>query len=59
MGRLLGGEDFKVSPPFNKTSVKGICAAGDCADPMKAATLAAGSGGVVVVGVTAQLHAED
>jgi hypothetical protein len=36
--------------------VKGILAARDCMGPMKAA---AASGGVVVVGVTAQLHAED
>jgi thioredoxin reductase len=49
------GGDFKVTPPFNETNVKGIFAAGDCAGPMKAAA----SGGVVVVGVTAQLHAED
>jgi gliotoxin/aspirochlorine biosynthesis thioredoxin reductase len=49
------GGDFKVTPPLNETNVKGIFAAGDCAGPMKAAA----SGGVVVVGVTAQLHAED
>jgi thioredoxin reductase len=56
---LTEGGDFKVTPPFNETSVKGIFAAGDCAGPIKAAALAAASGGVVVVGVTAQLHAED
>lgn len=56
---LTEGGDFKVTPPFNETSVKGVFAAGDCAGPMKAAALAAASGGVVVVGVTAQLHAED
>jgi uncharacterized FAD-dependent dehydrogenase len=39
--------------------VKGIFAAGDCTGLMKAAALVAASGGVVVVGVTAQLHAED
>jgi thioredoxin reductase len=48
-----------VAPPFNETSVKEIFAAGDCAGPMKAAAQEAVSGGVVVVGVTAQLHTED
>jgi pyruvate/2-oxoglutarate dehydrogenase complex dihydrolipoamide dehydrogenase (E3) component len=47
---LTEGGDFKVASPFNETSVKGIFAAGDCAGPMKAAALAAASGGVVVVG---------
>ena len=46
-------------PPFHETNVKGIFTARDYAGLMKAAALAAASGGIVVEGVTAQLHAKD
>ena len=51
--------DIKTNPPFNETSVQGVFTGGDAASPMKAATLALSSGGLVAAGVAAQLEIED
>ncbi|KAH9204018.1 hypothetical protein DL95DRAFT_320215 [Leptodontidium sp. 2 PMI_412] len=51
--------DIKINPPFNETSVQGVFAGGDSASPMKAATLALSSGGLLAAGLAAQLEAED
>ncbi|KAF2654216.1 FAD/NAD(P)-binding domain-containing protein [Lophiostoma macrostomum CBS 122681] len=48
----------KVSPPFNQTSVKGVFAAGDCANPMQTITQALFSGTAVGGGAPLQLQAE-
>jgi thioredoxin reductase len=49
---------IKVSPPFNQTSVKGVFAAGDCANPMHTITQALFSGTAVGGGAPLQMQAE-
>ncbi|KAF7918544.1 uncharacterized protein EAE98_009787 [Botrytis deweyae] len=49
---------IKVNPPFNQTSVKGVFAAGDAANPMQTVTQAIFSGTVCGGGAPLQLQAE-
>lgn len=50
---------IKVNPPFNQTSVKGVFAAGDCANPMQTLTQALFSGTAVGGGAPLQVQAEN
>lgn len=49
---------IKVNPPFNQTSVKGVFAAGDAANPMQTVTQALFSGTACGGGAPLQLQAE-
>jgi pyruvate/2-oxoglutarate dehydrogenase complex dihydrolipoamide dehydrogenase (E3) component len=49
---------IKVNPPFNQTSVKGVFAAGDAANPMQTVTQAIFSGTACGGGAPLQLQAE-
>lgn len=51
--------DFKVSFPFNETSVLGVFAAGDCSTVMKAVGSATYGGSLVAAGVATSIGAED
>jgi len=50
--------DYKVSFPFNETTVHGVFAAGDCATMMKSFVIAMAQGVTVAAGVAAQLESE-
>lgn len=47
-----------VNPPFNQTSVKGVFAAGDCANPMQTVTAALSSGTCAGGGAPLQIQAD-
>lgn len=49
---------IKVNPPFNQTSLKGVFAAGDAANPMQTVTQAIFSGTACGGGAPLQLQAE-
>lgn len=49
---------IKVNPPFNQTSLKGVFAAGDAANPMQTVTQAIFSGTASGGGAPLQLQAE-
>lgn len=53
-----GNGDIQVEPPFYKTSVPGVFAAGDISGMMKSVPHAILSGGVAGVGAASQLVAE-
>jgi thioredoxin reductase len=48
--------EIRVLQPFNETSMPGVFAAGDCATPFKAVTIAMATGSCAAGGLAAQLH---
>lgn len=56
---LTPSGQFKLTPPFNETSMQGVFAAGDCALMQAAVAPGIGSAAPVSAGLCAQLGAED
>jgi thioredoxin reductase len=56
---LTAAGDFMVNAPFGETNVKGVFAAGDSSNMMKAVALAISSGGLIAAGVATSIGVED
>lgn len=49
------GTEFKTTPPFNECTTRGVFAAGDCGNVLKAASVSIGHGAITAAGVVTQL----